>query len=177
VARASFMAHDPVPDNHRFVFHEGCAEETDFRRRCEIYAPHCREWRQGERLTAEVSQFVVIMPPDLGRFEGLVQALDGLSVVRTTSPLDGVSLWMELFAAGTNKSGAATWLAARLGVKAEDTYALGNDFNDLDLLAWAAHAGVTANAPPELRCRYRVVRSHDAGGFAHALAMWDLVQA
>jgi len=95
--------------------------------------------------------------------------------VRTTSPLDGASLWLEVFAPGTNKSGAAAWLAERLGIGAQDTYAVGNDFNDLDLLEWAAHARVTANAPPELAARFRSVPSHDADGFAHAVREWRLL--
>lgn len=173
-AGVSFMVHEPLPDNHRFAFHEASSEATDFRRRCELYAPYCREWDPGEAFAAGVSQFVVILPPDLARFQGLARGLTGVSVVRTTSPLDGVSLWMELFAAGTNKSGAAAWLAERLGVAAGDTYALGNDFNDLDLLEWAAHARVTANAPAELVARFQGVPSHDEAGFAHAVRGWRI---
>ena len=137
---ADFMVHEPLPENHRFAYHEAVPRETDFRRRCALYAAHCREWQPGARFTQGASQLLVIMPPDLGRFELLAQAVAGLSVVRTTSPLDGVSLWMEVFAPGTNKSAAAAFLAARLGVDPEATYALGNDFNDADLLAWAAHS-------------------------------------
>jgi hydroxymethylpyrimidine pyrophosphatase-like HAD family hydrolase len=174
-AGASFMVHDPVPDNHRFAYHEAAPSATDFRRRCALYEAYCREWQPGETFAAGASQLVVIMPPDLKRFERLAQAAAGLSVVRTTSPLDGVSLWMEVFAPGTNKSGAVAFLAARLGSGAEMTYALGNDFNDADLLDWAGHACVTANAPAELRARFPVVRSHDDAGFAHAIAHWGLL--
>lgn len=169
------MVHEPVPDNHRFVYHEAASPATDFRRRCELYQGFCREWQPGEGFRQGASQFVVIMPPDLGRFETLAQAAAGLSVVRTTSPLDGVSLWLEIFASGTNKSGAAALLAARLGIGPESTYALGNDFNDVDLLDWAEHACVTANAPAELRARFRVVRAHDAAGFADAVRSWGLL--
>jgi len=176
VQGASFMVHEPVPENHRFVYHEAESLATDFRQRCALYGAYCREWQPTETFARGASQFVVIMPPDLGRFEHLAQAVAGLSVVRTTSPLDGVSLWMEVFAPGTNKSGAAAFLAARLGVGSEATYALGNDFNDADLLDWAGHSCVTANAPAELRSRFPVVRSHDESGFAHAAAVWGLLQ-
>jgi hydroxymethylpyrimidine pyrophosphatase-like HAD family hydrolase len=172
---ASFMVHEPVPDNHCFVYHEAAAGQgTDFRRRCALYAAYCQEWQPGEAFARGASQLVVIMPPDLARFGHLARAAAGLSVVRTTSPLDGVSLWMEVFAPGTNKSGAAAFLAARLGVATEATYALGNDFNDEDMLDWAGHSCVTANAPAELRSRFPVVRSHDESGFAHAIGVWGL---
>ncbi len=174
--RASFMVHEPLPDNHRFAYHEATPLATDFRRRCALYEAHCREWQSTETFAQGASQLVVIMPPDLARFGELAQAVVGLSVVRTTSPLDGVSLWMEVFAPGTNKSGAAAFLAARLGVGAAATYALGNDFNDADLLAWAAHSCVTANAPAELRSRFAVVRSHDEAGFADAVSAWGLLR-
>lgn len=173
-ASANFMVHAPVPENHVFVFHECVAERTDFRRRCALYQPYCRALQNNDDLREGASQFVVIMEPDLARFRRLAAALEGLSVVRTTSPLDGSSLWMEVFAAGTNKSGAAAFLAARLGIQRRQTYALGNDFNDADLLEWAAHACVTANAPVELRQCYPVVRSHEEAGFADAVALWGL---
>lgn len=172
---ASFMVHDPLPENHRLAYYEAALQETDFRRRCTLYGAYCREWQPTEVFAQGASQFVVIMPPDLERFGQLRQAVAGLSVVRTTSPLDGVSLWMEVFAPGTNKSSAAAFLADRLGVRSEATYALGNDFNDADLLDWAGHSCVTANAPAELRSRFPVVRSHDESGFAHAVAVWGLL--
>ena len=126
--------------------------------RCALYQPYCRALQNNDDLREGASQFVVIMEPDLARFRRLAAALKGLSVVRTTSPLDGLSLWMEVFALGTNKSGAAAFLAARLGMQPGQTYALGNDFNDADLLEWAAHACVTANAPVELRQCYSRIR-------------------
>lgn len=172
---ASFMVHEPVPDNHRFAYHEAVPLATDFRRRCALYGAYCREWEPSAAFAQGASQLLVIMPPDLERFDLLAQMFAGLSVVRTTSPLDGVSLWMEVFAPGTNKSGATAFLAARLGLGSGVTYALGNDFNDADLLDWAGHSCVTANAPAELRSRFPVVRSHDAAGFAHAAVVWGLL--
>lgn len=171
---ANFMVHAPVPENHCFVYYESLEQATDFRRRCTLYQAYCRAMTDDDDFAQGASQFVVVMEPDLLRFQRLADGMTGLSVVRTTSPLDGVSLWMEVFPPGTNKSGAAAFLAGRLGVPHGQTYALGNDFNDADLLAWAAHACVTANAPSELRRRYREVRSHDAAGFADAASAWEL---
>jgi hydroxymethylpyrimidine pyrophosphatase-like HAD family hydrolase len=175
VEEASFMVHEPVPNNHCFAYHEAAPLATDFRRRCALYSAYGRPWQPSDTFASGASQLVVILPPDLRRFEHLARAVAGLSVVRTTSPLDGVSLWMEVFAPGTNKSGAAAFLAARLGLGTALTYALGNDFNDADLLEWAGHSCVTANAPAELRVRFPVVRSHDESGFADAVEAWGLL--
>ena len=48
--------------------------------------------------------------------------------------------------------------------------AVGNDTNDRDLLEWAQHAYVVANAAASLKRRYTVVASNDDQGFAQAIA-------
>jgi hydroxymethylpyrimidine pyrophosphatase-like HAD family hydrolase len=47
--------------------------------------------------------------------------------------------------------------------------AVGNDYNDLELLDWADHAFVVANAPAELCARYALVASNDEAGFSEAV--------
>jgi hydroxymethylpyrimidine pyrophosphatase-like HAD family hydrolase len=47
--------------------------------------------------------------------------------------------------------------------------AVGNDYNDLELLDWAEHAFVVGNAPAELRARYATVASNDDAGFSEAV--------
>ena len=48
--------------------------------------------------------------------------------------------------------------------------AVGNDYNDADLLAWAAHAYVVDNAPRDLKALHTVVPSNDDDGFADVAA-------
>jgi hydroxymethylpyrimidine pyrophosphatase-like HAD family hydrolase len=48
--------------------------------------------------------------------------------------------------------------------------AVGNDYNDRDLLEWAHQAYVVANAAASLKRRYTVVASNDDQGFAQAMA-------
>lgn len=74
-----------------------------------------------------------------------------LHVVRTTSPLNGRRTWAEIFPASVSKSAAVAELAEMHGVSQHDTVAIGNDFNDLDMLRWAGKGCVVANAPHELR--------------------------
>ena len=68
--------------------------------------------------------------------------------------------------------GGGRWhgLAARHRLDAGRTAAVGNDYNDTDMLGWSRNAFVVRNAAPELRRRYRVVSSNDAGGFSDAMA-------
>jgi len=51
--------------------------------------------------------------------------------------------------------------------------AVGNDYNDLDLLRWAAKSFVVNNAPGELLARFPAVRSGDESDFSEAVALWQ----
>jgi hypothetical protein len=93
-------------------------------------------------------------------------------VIRTTSPLDHRSTWIEVFPADVSKSRTTGWLAGRLGVPRERTAAVGNDYNDLDLLEWAGMAFVTANSPHELKQRFPAVASNNDAGVSEAIERW-----
>ncbi len=167
-----FMLHAAVPDNHRFWYHRAGSGNADFERRLARYLDHCAPWPETEP-RGPFSQLLAIQPPGSGpRHEELVLALAPLSVIRTTSPLDHRSFWYEVFARGVSKAAGASWLARRHGIDCGAVLAVGNDFNDEDLLAWAPHPRVVANAPAPLRERYRQVASNDEDGFAVAVREW-----
>jgi hydroxymethylpyrimidine pyrophosphatase-like HAD family hydrolase len=86
--------------------------------------------------------------------------------------LDGKSTWIEIFPAGVSKSRTAKWLASRLGIPDLQTLSVGNDYNDADLLEWAASSFVTANAPEALRQRFPIVASNNHGGVSEAIERW-----
>jgi len=169
-----FMLHRPVPDNHHFLYRRANPDNIDFETRIDRY----RDF--GQPLGAvngsgfgEAAQFLAVVPPGHAQ-DALIQirrGLPGLSVVHSTSPLDHTSTWIECFHPDVSKGKTAAWLAAELGVDASDTVAVGNDYNDLDLLEWAANAYVVANAPEGLRQRFRQV-VQCGGGVAEAAKRW-----
>jgi len=170
-----FMLHRPVPDNHHFVYRRVNADNADFETRIDRY----REF--GQALDSvngsgfgEAAQFLAVVPQDKAErmLDEIRRGLPGLSVVHSTSPLDHVSTWIECFHPGVSKGKTAAWLAAELGVGNSDTVAVGNDFNDLDLLDWAAHAYVVANAPDALKQRFQRVSRGGGGGVAEAVQRW-----
>jgi hypothetical protein len=168
-----FMLHDRVPDSHRFFFWESGQGEPnpDFLRRRELYREFADVGPAELPDDFVASQLLAIEPPQRAPQHAQIAAqLRGLSVILTTSPLDHCSRWIEIFPASVSKSRGAAWLCARLGVEAGAVLALGNDFNDLDLLAWSGRPHVVANAPPSLRARYPCVPANDADGFAHAVS-------
>lgn len=165
----SFMVHEPIPENHRFRYHDAGCGSTDFRRRCELYREFAIPFEIGTDSLGPACQALAIAPPDAVQPETVQRALPGLSVIRATSPLDGQSVWIEVFPQGVSKGSAAAWLAAELGLARETTLGLGNDYNDLGLLEWTAHSYVVANAPAALRARYCVTRSNREGGLSAVL--------
>lgn len=171
------MVHERAPENHRFHFTPPSAaterKNPDFLRRLERYAAYATAWRAEDPLVGDKSQILAITAghrPET--YRDVAAALPGLSVVRTTSPLDGESLWIEIFRRGVSKSVAASWIAARSKVARERTLAIGNDFNDLDLLGWSGTGAVVANAPDELKRRHPGVPSNDDDGFSVAVERW-----
>jgi HAD superfamily hydrolase (TIGR01484 family) len=166
-----FMLHRAVPENHRCYLHRTARANQDFDRRVELYADYMQPFARPLAIAEPMCQAVVIDPaPSPGIYPELRRELSELSVIRTTSPLDGTATWIEVFPRGVCKSAAARWLRqtrARAGL----SLAVGNDYNDLDLLDWADLGCVVANAPADLCTRYRRVASHDASGFTEAVEL------
>lgn len=171
-----FMVHLGIPDNHHFFYHRAGPENPDFERRCARYEPFARPLDGRDLAGLTVSQLLAVETPQSeSHYESLVGVLDHLNVVLTTSPLDHRSRWIEIFAPTASKAQAAEWLRERHGVDHGNVVAVGNDYNDRDLLEWACHAFVVDNAPPALKGRHTVVASNDEEGFAQAMAARGLL--
>ena len=169
-----FMVHDPIPENHRFTYHESGRHNPDFRRRCEIYAEFCTPLDRSAILFGPSTQLLVVDPPgsDAVSHQVVRRGLPGFTVLRSTSPLDGVSTWIEIFPENVSKSHTSAWLAGVFGLESRDTLAIGNDYNDSDLLDWARTAYVVANAPGDLRRLHPSVPSNAEAGVAVAIRRW-----
>ncbi|MGH9599476.1 MAG: HAD-IIB family hydrolase [Terracidiphilus sp.] len=70
--------------------------------------------------------------------------------VRTEYPARDLSI-LDLLPCGVSKGAALARLAARLGVDRGEVMAIGDNWNDLDMLEWAGQAVVMGNACRELR--------------------------
>ena len=124
--------------------------------------------------TTWASQLLAVIPEKAAEHivADVRNTLSGLSVIQTTSPLDHISTWIEVFHPDVSKSGTAAWLVEELNLDPMDTAAIGNDYNDLDLLAWAADSFVVENAPNDLKTRFQTVASNNGGGVAQAIERW-----
>ncbi|PIQ27308.1 hypothetical protein COW36_00095 [bacterium (Candidatus Blackallbacteria) CG17_big_fil_post_rev_8_21_14_2_50_48_46] len=170
-----FMIHGPIPENHCFYYQKNSKHNPDFDSRLAIYQAYAKPW-QGEDLPWEqVSEILVIVPETaaLARYHWLSQSWPQFQIIRATSPLDYASGWLEIFPAHISKSQTSAWLLQRYALEAKQTLAIGNDYNDQDLLAWAGLGCVVNNAPEDLRSIFTCVAHHCEDGFSEAVALWS----
>jgi Cof subfamily protein (haloacid dehalogenase superfamily) len=70
--------------------------------------------------------------------------------VRTEYPARDLSI-LDLLPPGVSKGWALKRLAVRLGVDRKETMAIGDNWNDVDMLEWAGQAVMMSNAAQDLR--------------------------
>jgi Cof subfamily protein (haloacid dehalogenase superfamily) len=75
--------------------------------------------------------------------------------VRTEYPARDVSI-LDLLPPGVSKGWALKQLAARLGVSRNQTMAIGDNWNDVDMLDWAGQGVIMGNAVEELRAMAKI---------------------
>ena len=172
--KLDFMVHDPVPDNHRFRWYQHTAHNPDFAHRLTLYQGHHRPIEELGKSGGTSTQLVAVSLPgdNGGALAHLKQKLSGLTVIRTTYPLDHQSTWYEIFPRNVSKSSGAAWVCSEFNLDSNEVFAIGNDYNDLDLLRWCTRSRVVANAPAELTSEFEIVASHDDDGFAQAIVEW-----
>lgn len=168
-----FMVHDLIPDNHRFHYFGEGKDNPDFKRRCQLSDGDATGGGHTIR-KGHASQFLVVATAEKGPqiFSEVSAQFRALSVILATSPLDMASHWVEIFHPSVSKSQSVTWLAKKLGLSLEGLLAVGNDYNDIDLLELACSSYVVANSPQSLLDRFSSVASNDNEGFSEAVGLW-----
>ncbi len=170
-----FMLHHPVPDNHKYVYRRVNGENADFESRIKRYREFGTVLNTMTRNGIdEAAQFLAVVPQEKTNdaLKSSRSGLPGLSVIHSTSPLDHKSAWIEFLHPEVSKSKTAAWLASRLDIAPANIMAIGNDYNDLDLLEWAPRSFVVENAPVDLKSRFQEVASNNNGGVAEAVERW-----
>ena len=92
-----------------------------------------------------------------------------ITVLRTEYPLRDLSI-VDVLNKGCSKGQALERWAAFRGVPREQVMAIGDNYNDVEMLAFAGYPVIMGNASEELRGRgWTVTRSNDQNGVAAAL--------
>lgn len=106
---------------------------------------------------------------------------DELVAVLADVPVPGVhcsvdtqqSAWMMLTPAGVTKGSALERLRVELGVSPQDTLAVGDGTNDVEMLRWAAHGVAMGQAPATVRrAADEVCAPVEQDGLATLLRRW-----
>lgn len=170
-----YMIHRPVPDTSHFLYSHNGSINPDFHRRLQMYGDFAT------LLSAETldsfggaTEVLCIVPDETGHEVAarVAAELKQCSVIKATSPLDGKSIWIEIFARTVSKSQAVKWLSESIGLPQSTICAVGNDYNDVDLLDWAGQGFMVANGPPSLKALFENVASNDDGGVSEAVDRW-----
>ncbi|MDR0356349.1 MAG: Cof-type HAD-IIB family hydrolase [Deltaproteobacteria bacterium] len=160
--KRGFYAFEPPPDCHKHVYFdpENFPQTAGYAQRLISYQEFATPYRLGQDLGPR-SEFLITapiaeMPAVKAQFEKICP---GLSLLFSSSPFGDPSMWLEILPPGVNKGEAAKRLAQILGVERENCVAIGNDFNDLELLSWAGSAFVTANGAEDLKKLFQTAPS------------------
>jgi Cof subfamily protein (haloacid dehalogenase superfamily) len=165
-----FSIHHPIPDNHHFHWFASPEPTSDLISRLQYLKDFATQGPY-QRIS-RATQFLAISKDGLNIIEELRQRFSHLSIIRTTSPIDGKHVWIEVFAAEASKGLAASWLCNKLGIERDKTMSIGNDYNDVAMLEWTGHGYVVANGPADMRCRFLPAPCNDEHGFAIAARQW-----
>ncbi len=164
-----YMIQNTIPDNHFFSYRLNSNNNSDFITRINYYRQYCSPLDGNLKMPA--SQLLVIVPAEKGEniLKTVKENLPQFSIVKATSPLDGKTIWVEILPPGTSKSLAAEWLASSLDISRKNTVAIGNDYNDEDLLDWVKKGYVVDNSPPDLKKKFETVASNKKNGVSEAV--------
>lgn len=167
-----FVIHDPLPDNHYFYYQKTSNTNEDFEKRLKFYPDFGEKLNISRAVSKHASQFLIVDKAGSSLFRKIEQTLTDFTIIRTTSPLDHKSSWIEIFPKGTDKGSTLKYLADLKGVGPENVFAIGNDYNDIHMLQWAGSSFVVENAPSPIKERYYTVSSNDNNGFTEAINIW-----
>ena len=163
-----------TPDSHLFLHSPLKSGNLSFADRINHHKSYALPLNEAQ-LPLRASEFIVVDSNQHSSqvFEKIHSALSrDFNVVRATSPFDGASVWIEIFHLETSKALASDFLRRLHQKEIHETYALGNDYNDLQLLSWAGNSLVVGDAVPLLIEKYHAVKNHSQDAFVDALEIW-----
>jgi Cof subfamily protein (haloacid dehalogenase superfamily) len=142
-----------IPHNHKFLYYRVNNFNPDFECRCTIYKNFCNTLDL-TKLPNKATQIIGIVFQGYEKFEKLKSKIKFLKLIRTTSPLDNKTIWIEVFPRNVSKSQGIDFLKDRIGVSKNEVVTIGNDYNDLDMLNYTDKRFVVASAPKDLKEKF-----------------------
>lgn len=167
-----FMVLHEVPENHRFDSFIFKRPHPDLVRRHKFYKGFYRVRDYNFPISRPSCQLIGIIDDNEDLFHEISSKFKGLKVIRSTSPLDGKSMWIEIYPKNVSKGSAIKKLCESIGTELNFTAAIGNDFNDIEMLEAVKHPFVVGNAPEKLKLNYCTVSECTKSGVSEAIDLF-----
>ncbi|MCK4957010.1 MAG: HAD-IIB family hydrolase [Candidatus Cloacimonetes bacterium] len=162
----SFSIHHKIPHNHQFEYFQGKENIADFIRYIEINKSNATIYRNG---IGKSTQFLIITDNadfPLERFNSIKAFAN---IVKISSPIDHKTTWIEILPKNVSKSSGAMKLCELIRLEPKYKIAVGNDFNDIDLLDWADEGYIVSNASNEILKDYAILENTDFKGVSNLI--------
>ncbi len=167
--KVNFMIHEVIPNNHKFVYHDSGSHNPDFERRCQLYKEFAEPLNPSTETYDHACQILAVSGKSPEFYNYVLNKIKGVKIIRATSPLDGESVWIEIFPEDVSKGHGVERLCSLLDIHKSQTLGIGNDYNDLDLLNYTAKSFVVDNAPLEIKEHFLSCKSNTDCGFTDAV--------
>jgi Cof subfamily protein (haloacid dehalogenase superfamily) len=187
VAKAVLAATYPYRDHAALIFDRDGANQIVFETMNWEHPGRKHYWLRNQHLIGQViplEQALIENPIEVmfngasaamrGLAESLRRDADGFAVLLTEYVHRDFSL-VDVTAPGATKGSALAWRAAQLGLGRDEVMAVGDNFNDLEMLEYAGTPVVMANAVDGLqRPGWHLTGHQDEGGLAQAIRRFAL---
>ena len=191
VARAVLDATKPYRDAAALIFDRDADRQFVYESMDWEHPGRKNYWSRNQSLLAQTSPLEDALSEDPIQvmFNGGVDAMRSLSETLRRQPggAFAVSLTeyvhrdfslVDITAPTATKGRALTWRAEQLGIRRDEVMAVGDNFNDLDMLESAGLPIVMANAVEEIKQRgWHVTGHQDEAGLAQAIRRFALARS
>ncbi len=146
----------------RLCFFANSAWGDEYARRVRFVIPEVVPVSEMARL--EATKLMLVDDPDsIVRHQTILSSRLSSRVEIVSSEAE----YLEFLAPGVHKGHGLSIVAGALGLARNETAAIGDYYNDLEMLRWAGISAAVANAPPEIRdAADLIVASNRDGGVA-----------
>lgn len=164
-----FFVFKPIPFNNEFSFFRTENENAEFDDYLDKHKGGYAPFDLYNSINSS-GQVMAILPNKKEVFESLksklIESIETLRVIRTTSPISGDSIWTEIFPEGVSKGDGILWLCGYLNIDREKSCGIGNDYNDSEMFEVVGHPYLVGNAPEPLCNMYpKVSATNNQSGF------------
>lgn len=167
----NFTVHLPIPNIHHMLLYNSYPDAEDLVNYTSFYKEFSKPLHL-DKIPELATQIIVLLNSKVSLYNKLKKQLLPLKTILTTSPVNNQSMWMEIFNRDVSKSNGIEWIRNQLKLNNATVFAIGNDYNDIDMLNYANTSFVVSNAPEELKEKYRVSKSNNKSGFSKAVKLF-----